>query len=125
MLTQQIRQHNLIPFIKGMSPERRIPSIIQIFNSLIFLLQPDTKCLFTIFTITLTAKFIRNMPCHNIIVIFISLCDFCCQTNRIFFISRTVGAGIMSAPKFSFHTVKFCSQNIRIFLCHPCRMCSG
>ena len=62
------------------------------------------------------------MPCHNIFSISISLCQVSCQCYRILAICRTVGAGIVSASKLTFHPVMLCSENIRITSCHPCRM---
>ena len=102
MLTQKIWQYNLIPVIEGMSPECCIPCAVYVFNRLIFLFQPDTKCFLTVFTITFPPKFIGNVPCYNIIVIPVPLCNFLCQPDRILLIGRTVRAGIVSSPEFSF-----------------------
>ena len=85
-------------------------------------MQPYTECFFTVFAVTFPAIFIGNMPCNDIVIIFVSLCQFCGKCHRIFPVSRAVRTGIVTCSEFAFHAVMPDTQDIRVFSCHPRRM---
>ena len=61
-LTNLRRTLNLVKAVIGMTPESGTPLIIQVFNSLVLLFQPVTKCFLTQWAVTFSAIFIGNMP---------------------------------------------------------------
>ena len=87
-------------------------------------MQPYTERFLTIFTIAFPTVFVRNMPCNDIIIILVTLCQFCCKCHRIFPVSRAVRAGIMTCSEFPLHAIMLDTQNIRVLSCHPRRMCT-
>ena len=125
MFTQQIRQDNFFPVIERMSPECRIPNAVHLLNRVVLLFQPRAKCLLAIFAVTLSAVFIGDMPCHNIVIVFVMFRQLLRQPCRIHAVDGTVRAGIVSATELALHSVELRAQDFRVPVCHPSRMRAG
>ena len=125
MFAQQIRQNNLLPVIECMSPECRIPDAVHLLNRVVLLFQPHVKCLLTVFAVTLSAVFIGDMPCHNIVIVFVMFRQLLRQSCRIHAVYGTVRTGIVPASELALHSVELRAQDFRVPVCHPCRMRAG
>ena len=125
MFAQQIRQDNFFPVIERMSPECRIPDAVHLLNRVVLLFQPHAKCLLAIFAVTLSAVFIGDMPCHNIVIVFVMFRQLLRQPCRIHAVDGTVRAGIVSATELALHSVELRAQDFRVPVCHPSRMRAG
>ena len=108
-----------------MSPKRRVKAPVYFLNRAIFFLQPYPECFFTVLTIAFPAKFIGNMPCRDILIILVPLCQHSCQLRRILPVRRAVRAGVVPSAEFVLPSMLVRAQNIRVPLCHPGRMRAG
>ena len=98
-LTNLRRTLDLVKAVISMTPESGAPLIIQIFNSLIFLFQPVTKCFLAQRTMTFSAILIGNMPqdhtrmCGNL------LCQLFVNNMYLLSVNRRSITMIMSESK--------------------------
>ena len=98
-LTNLRRTLNLVKAVISMTPESGAPLIIQIFNSLIFLFQPVTKCFLAQRTMTFSSILIGNMPqdhtrmCGNL------LCQLFINNMYLLSVNRRSITMIMSESK--------------------------
>ena len=120
-LAKSIGQHNLVPVIDRMSPERQIPGPIQSLYRLVLLSEPDAKCLLTILTVTLSAVFIVHMPAHHILMIAIPLCKPSCKFCDKMPVHRTIGTGVMPLPELVEAALVIGPRHLFITLHHPGR----
>ena len=109
-----------------MSPEFSIPCLVDSLDCLIFLLQPDTECLFTVLTVALSAVLIVDMPAGNMRVMCITFCQLCCQADHKLPVNLGIWAGIMTLTKAMLSAFIIGTHYFRIFSDHPSgKCCSG
>ena len=65
------------------------------------------------------------MPCNDVVIVLITFREFGSERARVFPVSRAVRAGVVAAPEFTLHAVKFRPEHIGMFSRHPCRMNGG
>ena len=106
-----------------MTPELCIPSFIQCFDCFILILQPHSKCLFTVFTITRTTIFIVDMPAGHMLIVCITLSKLFNQCRCIFLIYGRIWTSIVTFSKFLFSALVIHSCHFRIFFDQPCWHC--
>ena len=123
-LTNLRRTLNLVKAVIGMTPESGTPLIIQVFNSLVFLFQPVTKCFLAQRAVTFSTIFIGNMPqdhtrmCGNL------LCQFLVNNMYLLSVNRRSITMIMSESKQRSVTCLIYTEHLRIFICHPFGSCT-
>ncbi len=102
-----------------MSPESGIPDAVDFFDRPVFLFQPFPETPLAVFTVADAAKFIGNVPRHDIVIIPVAFGKLCGQSRRVFPVSPAVRTGVVAAAEFAFHAVKLRPEDIGIFSGHP------
>ena len=120
-ITQDIWKYDLIKIIEGMSPEFSIPCLADSLDRLIFLLQPDTECLFTVLTVALSAVLIVDVPAGNMRVMCIAFCQLCRQADHKLPVNLGIRTGIMTLSELMMSAFIISSCHLRVALYHPCR----
>ena len=88
-LTNQLC-YNLIPVIEGVSPELCVPGSIYGIKSFVLILEPYTKLLLTVVTVTVSAVLVIDVPYRNIFIAAIAFCKLCRKSFCVLLISFPV-----------------------------------
>ena len=89
----------------------------------VLILEPYTKLLLTVVTVTVSAVLVIDVPYRNIFIAAIAFCKLCRKSLCVLLIYQGVWTEIVSGSKFMLASLVVGAHCLRIFFDHPCRQC--